>query len=382
MARRGNGEGSISKRKDGRWEGKYMIPSGDGLKRKTVYGKTRAEVSRKLTAAMADRNRGVVFDADELRVAEWLDSWLSDCLKPLVDAGKMAHGTFVRYEGIVNKHLTPVLGHKKLKNLSRAEVRRLYREKAEHLSPRSVDYVHVTLQKALSQAVRDDLIPRNVAAGERPRSARGRKEITALSSTQASALLAAARGTRDEALFVVALHTGLRQGELLGLKWADVDLESRRMSVRRALKVTDHGLDFGPPKNNASRRSVPLTRTAAGALRAHRSRQNGERLKLGDLWRDFDLVFPNRAGGPMDHNNLYYREYKRLLQGAGLAGKGFTFHSLKHTFATELFHQRKRPKVIQTLLGHSSITQTMDTYSHLLDGVDDDEVGGLDEAFS
>ena len=384
MARRGNGEGSIGRRKDGRWEGKYTILSGDGLKRKTVYGKTRAMVAKKLTKAIADRDGGVVFDTDELRVGEWLDSWLKDSLKPLVNAGKMAHSTFVRYEGIVDRHLSPALGHRKLKNLGRAEVRRLYREKDEHLSPRSVDYIHVTLQKALSQAMVDDLIPRNVAAGERPRSTRNREEIKALSSGQAAKLVAAAAslGTRNEALFVIALHTGLRQGELLGLKWTDIDLEGGRLSVRRALKVTEDGLDFGPCKNRASRRAVPLTKTARAALRAHRGRQNEESLRLGDLWEDNGLVFPNRVGRPLDHNNLYYRDYKKLLEKAGLAGEGFTFHSLRHTFATELFHQRKRPKVIQTLLGHSSITQTMDTYSHLLDGVDDDEVGGLDEAFS
>jgi integrase len=145
--------------------------------------------------------------------------------------------------------------------------------------------------------------------------------------------------------------------------------------------VTDGGADFGPPKNKASRRSVPLSKSAVAALKAHRTRQNEERLRLGDLWQDHDLVFPNRVGKPMDHNNLYYREYKPLLRRAGLSDEGFTFHSLRHTFATELFNQRKRPKIIQSLLGHSSIVQTMDTYAHLLDDVDDDEIGGLDEAF-
>jgi len=265
--------------------------------------------------------------------------------------------------------------------LGRAEVRALYSAKGKELSPRSVDYIHVTLQKALSQAMRDDLVPRNVAAGEHPRSSRTRREIKALTSDQARALLTAARGERNEALYVVAVHTGLRQGELLGLKWADLDLAGRRLSVRRALKVTVHGLDFGPPKNRASRRSVPLSKTAAAVLRVHRTRQNEERLRLGDLWQDHDLAFPNRIGKPLDHNNLYYREYKPLLQKAGLGDEGFTFHSLRHTFATELFNQHKRPKIIQSLLGHSSITQTMDTYSHLLDDVSDNEIGGLDEAF-
>ena len=126
---------------------------------------------------------------------------------------------------------------------------------------------------------------------------------------------------------------------------------------------------------------MPLSKTAVAVLRAHRTRQNEERLRLGDLWLDHDLVFPNRVGKPMNHGNLYYREYKPLLEESGLGDKGFTFHSLRHTFATELFNQRKRPKIIQSLLGHSSITQTMDTYSHLLDAVDDDEIWGLDEAF-
>jgi integrase len=154
----------------------------------------------------------------------------------------------------------------------------------------------------------------------------------------------------------------------------------KKLSVRRSLKVTEDGLAFGTPKNKVSRRSVPLNRTAVAALRAHRTRQNAERLAAPE-WRDTDLVFPNRVGGPMDHNNLYYREYKPLLMRAGLSGEDFTFHTLRHTFATELFNQRKRPKIIQSLLGHSSIVQTMDTYSHLLDDVDDDEIRGLDEAF-
>jgi len=115
--------------------------------------------------------------------------------------------------------------------------------------------------------------------------------------------------------------------------------------------------------------------------KTHKAAQNEERLRLGSSWENRNLVFTNQTGKPLDHNNLYYREYKPLLQKAGLGEEGFTFHSLRHAFATELFNQRKRPKIIQSLLGHSSITQTMDTYSHLLDDVDDDEVRGLDEAF-
>jgi integrase len=294
----------------------------------------------------------------------------------------MAHSTLVRYEGIANNHLKPALGRRKLKNLTRAEVRRLYNEKGKTLSARSVDYIHVTLQKALSQAVRDDLISRNVASGERPCSSRQRssEEAKALSPFQVWALFDAAQGDRNEALYSVAVHTGLRQGELLGLRWTDVDLDAGKLSVRRSLKVTERGLELGSPKNKASRRSVPLNKSAVTALRAHRARQNKERL-AAPKWRENDLVFPNRLGRPMDHGNLYYREYKPLLKRAGLDGEGFTSHSLRHTFATVLFAQGEHPKVVQSLLGHSSIAQTMDTYSHLIEDIGGDAVEGLDEAF-
>jgi integrase len=152
------------------------------------------------------------------------------------------------------------------------------------------------------------------------------------------------------------------------------------LSVRRPLKVTAKGLGFGSPKNKASRRSVPLNKTAEAALKAHRKRQNEERLRTPE-WSDNDLVFPNRVGRPMDHNNLYHREYKVLLKKAGLAEQGFTFHSLRHTFGTALFKRGEHPKIVQSLLGHASIVQTMDTYSHLLEDIGGDAVGGLDEAF-
>jgi len=370
----------ITKRKDGLFQGMYTAQTLDGPKRKYVYGRKKKDVERRLAEAMGDAARGIVFDAGTLTVGQWLDSWLSDGLEPLVDAGKMTYSTYKRYRGIVGKHLKPALGQRKLKDVTRVEVRKLYAAKSEALSPRSVDYIHITLQKALSQAVRDDLIPRNVAAGERPHSTRHASpdRVKALSPAQVRALLDAARDTRNEALYVVALHTGLRQGELLGLKWSDLD--GGKPSVRRALKIADHGLDFGPPKNRASRRSVPLNKSAAAALRSHKARQNQERIAARE-WHDGELVFPNRLGKPMDPTNLYSQEYKPLLKRAGLAEHGFTFHALRHTFATALFSRDVHPKKVQSLLGHSSITQTMDTYSHLIGDIGGDAIAGLDEAF-
>jgi integrase len=372
----------ITKRKDGLFQGMYTAHTPGGPRRKYIYGRRKKDVERRLAEAMGDAARGVVFDAKGVTVGEWLDAWLTDTIKPLVDAGKLTYSTYKRYAGIVRKHLKPALGHRKLRDVTRAEVRKLYAAKAATLSPRSVDYIHITLQKALSQAVRDDLIPRNVAAGERPHSTRHTSpdRVKALSPAQVRALLEAAQGTRNEALYILALHTGLRQGELLGLRWADIDLEAGKLSVRRSLKIAVHGLDFGPPKNKASRRSVPLNKSATAALRAHKARQNAERIAAGE-WRDAQLVFASRVGGPIDPTNLYNREYKPLLERAGLAGHGFTFHALRHTFATALFSRGEHPKRVQSLLGHASITQTMDTYSHLIDDIGGDAVDGLDDAF-
>jgi len=165
------------------------------------------------------------------------------------------------------------------------------------------------------------------------------------------------------------------------LNWEDVDLDRSKLSVRRSLKVTDRRLAFGPAKNKASRRSVPLNRSAVAVLIAHRLRQNEERLRLGEHWEDQDLVFPNCVGKPINPSNLYNREYKPLLKRAGLEDERFTFHSLRHTFASALCNKHVYPKVIQSLLGHSSITQTMDTYPHLMGGMGGDAVDGLDEAF-
>jgi integrase len=378
--KRGNGEGSITKRKDGRWWGRYYVHTPEGRQQKAVYTKTRAEVATKLRRAMSDLDSGMLFDSGKITVGEYLDCWLADSVAPLVGQGKLEHSTYNRYAGIVRNHLKPVLGHRKLKELSRTEVRSLYSQKAKGLSPRSVDYVHVTLQKALNQAVRDDLVPRNVAYGERTQSSRDKEESKALSQDQVKTLLRTSKGERNEALYVVAVHTGLRQGELLGLRWSDVDLSANRLSVARSLKVTADGLALGPPKNKASRRSVPLNKMAVTALEAHRRRQNEERLRA-PVWHDHDLVFPNRVGNPMDHNNLYHREYKALLKKARLHDQGFTFHSLRHTFGTALIKGGEHPKVVQSLLGHASIVQTMDTYSHLLEGIGSDAVGGLEEAF-
>ena len=225
---------------------------------------------------MTDADRGLTFDAGGLRLGDYLDRWLNDSVRDTV-----RDTTFERYEQIVRMHIKPALWRVKLKNLTPTHVRGLYKEKLQSRSPRTVQYIHVTLHKALKQAVNDGLVPRNVAEAVKPPQVR-REEIHPLTPEQVNALLSAARGDRLEALYMLAIHTGLRQGELLGLKWEDVNLEEGTLQVRRTLTTAKGGPVLSTPKTKGSRRSVKLTQSAVEALRRHLQQQLGE-IRYGGL---------------------------------------------------------------------------------------------------
>jgi integrase len=184
---------------------------------------------------------------------------------------------------------------------------------------------------------------------------------------EVKALLEGARGDRLEALYVVALCTGLRRGEVLGLKSSDIDLEGGRLSVKRS---------------RSSRRTLKLTTRALAALGAHKARQNEERLRKGDGWQDNDLVLPNTLGKPMNAGNFFRRNFQPLLERAGLANEGFTFHSLRHTFATTLAAEGVHPSTAQTMLGHSDIRMTLAIYTHATDDMQDAAIAALESALS
>jgi integrase len=370
----GNGEGGISRRKDGLYMARYTVHTPTGPKRKTLYGKTRREVDEKLTKAKADRDTGFVFDADNLTLANYLDRWINDSVRDTV-----RQRTWERYEQIVRVHIKPALGRVKLKNITPTHARALYREKLDTgLAPRTVNYIHTTLSKALKDAVADGLITRNPASSvkaPRPK----KKEISPLSSEQAKAFLEAVRGNRFEAAFVVALHCGLREGEILGLKWSDVDMDAGTLQVRRTLSEALAGHLFEPPKNGKGR-SVKLTARAVDALRDHLTRQIEEIESLGDRYRDQGLVFPSQVGTTMNAKNLTARSFKPLLKKAGLPD--IRFHDLRHTFATLMLQNGEHPKVVQEMLAHATIAITMDTYSHVLPNMQRDAVDRLEVLLS
>jgi integrase len=344
-------------------------------KRKVLYGKSRKEVAQKLTKAMADRDGGLVFDHENLCVEEYLQRWLKgsvrDNVKPV---------TYDSYTRIIRVHVIPTLGRVKLDKLNPLHLQTLYRERLNSgLSSRTVQYIHVVMHRALKQAVRWGLVPRNVSeAVDPPRT--HRKEMRPLSPGQARSLLEAAQEERLEALYVVALHCGLRQGELLALRWEDVDLEARTLRISRTLSRTKDGPTFTAPKTARSRRTVRLTIGAMEALKRHSERQAQEIVRMDTLYQDQGLIFASEVGTPLNRHNVNYRSFKPLLKRAGLPN--VRFHDLRHTCATLLLGRGVHPKFVQELLGHATIAVTLDTYSHVLPNMGDQVSRAMEEALS
>jgi integrase len=375
MGKRGNGEGSIGRRKDGLYMARYTVQTPTGPKRKALYGKTRSEVAAKLSKALADRESGLTFDADNVTVAEYLVRWLSDSVR-----GTVRVSTFERHEQIIRAHLALAFGRMKLKTLTPAHVRSLHREKLEEgLAPATVRKIHSTLHKALSQAVSDGLIPRNAADVKAPRPAPD--EMHPLSESEARTFLETARETGDrfEALYVLAITTGLRRGELLGLRWDDADLDRGTLRVGRALVREGGRHVVGETKTKRGRRQVNLTPRTVAALKAHRKRQLEQRVKLAGLYEDHGLIFSSESGTPLNPENLVKRSFKPLLRRAGLPE--IRFHDLRHTCATLLLGRGVHPKIVQELLGHATIAMTLDTYSHYLPSMGDQASGAMGDAF-
>lgn len=376
---RGNGQGTVAPRRNkaGKvigYVGAFFGPDG---KRRWVSAKTKTECWRKLNMTMADADRGILPGPANLTVERYLTSWLADSVK-----GTVSRATYDGYRRDVHHHIIPELGRRKLKELSPADIRRLYRKMAERgLKDRSIEYVHTTLRKSLKAAVVDRLINHNPTDGAKPlKTPTGAaRESRALDPYQVKALLEAASESRVKALYVVAIHTGLRRGELLGLQWTDADLDAGTLTVRRSLDVDG---TYKTPKNQAAKRTLKLTSQTLDALKAHKARQNTERLQAGPRWQDHNLVFPNTVGKPMDAGNLYRREFQPLLERAELADEGFTIHSLRHTFATTLAEKGVHPSTAQKMLGHSDIRMTLAIYTHATDSMQDAATDALEEAFS
>lgn len=362
MTKRGNGEGSIFKRKDGRWVGIVDLGWVAGKRRrKHCYGKTRHEVQERLVTVLRALHEGLPVSRDRLTLGAFLEHWLS------VARPTFRPATFVRYEQYVRCHVVPNIGRLPLAKLGPDDLQALYTSRLKAGSaPRTVLHLHRVLHRALRQAERWGFVARNVAAlVDAPRAPR--TEIQALTPDEARSLLRTAEGTRLEALYVLALVTGMRQGELLGLRWADLDTDAGVVSIRRTLQRTRDGYEFLEPKTARSRRTIEVEPRVVQLLRKHRRAQNEERLRVGSAWVDAGLVFTDEAGEPLRGWDVTRSSFRPLLRLAGLPG--IRFHDLRHTAATIALSRGVHPKVVQEMLGHAAISVTLDTYSHVVKGM-------------
>ncbi|MFZ0169297.1 MAG: site-specific integrase [Candidatus Dormiibacterota bacterium] len=353
MAKHANGEGSVFRRKDGRWEAAVVLEA----HRFRFYGPTREAVNRQLVAALKAHQDGSLPGEGRETFSRFWEVWLPG-MQPL-----LRPSTWRRYEELGRIHLLPALGGVRLAKVSPQHVREVHRRMLEDgISPTTAHHAHAVLHRALADAVRWGMVSRNVAGLVRPPRITS-QEMKTLTAEEARALCQTAAGSRFEALYVLAVTTGMRQGELLALKWSAVNLEQGVVRVTGTVTRAEAGLSITPPKTVRSRRAVVLASQATAALERHRVAQSEERSRLGGAWEDQDLVFSTASGGLVERDQLVRGDFLPLLKRAGLPV--IRFHDLRHTAATLLLSQGVHPKVASEMLGHATVAITLDRYSHV-----------------
>ena len=367
--RRGRGEGSITKRNDGRWMAQADLGWQDGKRRrKTLYGRTKREVQEKLRETLHRQEHGLPPVPEQETVGAFLSRWLE------ISQGRVRRRTHERYGQIVRAHLLPGLARIRLAKLTPQDVAACLRRIEAAGSAYMARGAREVLRAALNQAVRWELVSRNVAAlTDPPRHTT--RQIEPLTPRQANTLLKAVADHRLEALITVAVGLGLRQGEALGLRWEDVDLEAGVLSVRQTLERAGRRPRFGEPKTARSRRTITMPGIVAAALRRHRTRQLEGRLAAGARWRESGLVFTTTIGTPIDKSGVH-TAFKAILRAAELPN--IRYHDLRHTAATLLLTQGVDPRTIMETLGHSQISLTLNTYAHVMPALQREAAAKMD----
>jgi integrase len=379
MARRGQNEGSIFERKDGRWAAQVNLGWINGKRaRKMFYGATRKDVQSKLNTALSNIDKGLPILSEKQTVDQYLNWWLQHVAKPTVRPA-----TFTSYDELVRLHLGPAFKAVPLSKLAPQHVRGFMTDKLNAgLSTRRVQYLHAVLRAALNTAMKDQIVIRNAAALVKPPRV-VEKEVQPLTPDEARKLLKAIKGHRLEGLFAVALALGLRQGEALGLRWRDVDFDAGKLRIRFALQrlktrengVTKSAFHLVEPKTKQSRRTISMPAVTLSALADHRARQLEERNLAGAAWKTpalncggellpvDDLVFVTSVGTPFDAPTVTHR-FQAVLKLAQISHH--RFHDLRHTAATLLSVQGVHPRAIQAALGWENLSM-LNRYSHFVE---------------
>jgi len=341
-------------------------------KRSYVYGKTRAEAATRLDQKRKDFFEGKPLSVPKETLANFLKRWLTFKM----DSKAISPKSQRTYNDLINKHIVSALGHINIQRLAPDHVQRFVALKTEAgLSPKTVKHCRDCLRAALNEAMRSGLVNRNAPAQVRPPK-QLRRPPQVFNKAQARAFLDAIRGHRLESLFLVALCMGMREGEVLGLSKADVDLENKRLHIRHSLQRIDGKLMLVPTKTEESQRSPILPDVVVSSLGAHFSRQDDERMMAGSDWVETGMVFTTGKGTLLDARNVL-REYYKIRDTAGLPS--IRFHDLRHS-AASLLHASGVPLVaIQKLLGHASFRPTQEVYAHITSDLETEAASTMDE---
>ncbi|MCX7884095.1 MAG: tyrosine-type recombinase/integrase [Caloramator sp.] len=366
--KRGNNEGTIYRRPNGLWCAQITLGRDDNgkLKRMTFYGKTRQEVSEKVNKALTSYSAGVLVEPSQITLGNWLNTWLFEYKK-----GSLRPSTLQSYEYLIRYHISPSLGHYKLKELRPEHLQVMYNTKLnEGLSAKTIKNMHNVINAALKQAVKNNITARNIAeAAILPKQTK--KEIRVLTLEEQDKFIKALEGERLKLAFILALSTGLRQGELLALTWDNIDFKEGTLTVKKSIKRVKNFdknikkntvLIFQEPKTSSGLRVVPIPPAVLEELKEHRKGQLQEKLKAGEVYEDNNLIFATELGRPLEHSSLL-RAFYRVIKKADI---DINFHALRHTYATRLLEMNEHPKVVQEILGHKDITTTLNIYSHVM----------------
>jgi len=386
--KKGNGEGCIRQRKDGKWEAIITTGYDDNgrQKRKFFYGKTRKEVADKLYEATGYQKQGLTVNDNKYTVSDWLDKWLWDYKRHNIKPR-----TFESYDSNINNYIKPAIGKIKLTDLNVDHVQGLIKCLYDRKLTRSITCVNTTLKSALKQAVKNGLIPRNVCECVSLPKQTPKKEVQVLTPEEQARLQEVIKEHELYPAFLLLLTTGVRLGELLALTWKTVDFKENSIKITKNIqRIHDYDektkkklksrLVIGTPKSEKSIRTIPMVDIMAPVLKSHKNNQGRKRLQMGTFYNNNDLVFATETGTPIEPRN-FSRTFKKLLKKAEIS-TDINVHAMRHNYATRGLENGIDLKVLQELLGHSSVKITGDTYSHVLPDKKRESVKKLNGVFT
>jgi integrase len=366
--KRANNEGTLYYREDRqRWCAQVSLEG----QRLTKYARTQNECRDWIKDTLKKIGNGMTFAGTQVTLEDYMSTWLDG------KALSQRPQTVWQYRQIASQHILPSLGGMRLQEIQPPHLNRLYLTKREEgRGARTVQLIHTVLHCVLKQAVRDGILGRNPADGvQRPKVEQ--TEMHILSEEQAQSLVIASQGSRYGMLYYLALMTGMREGELLGLKWSDLDWAKGVLNVQRQLQhMKGQGYVLIPPKTKAGRREIKLGQETLERLTVHREHQDLQRAVSGDRWEENDLIFPNTIGKPTACEHMYM-EFKRMLKRNGLPD--IRFHDLRHTSLSFLLDSGTPVNTVQRRAGHSKASVTTDTYGHSMAHSEDDAAARIEE---